>query len=116
MDDSRRPGDPQERIERLERELERLRASEKEARAARDESERRGELLHETLRRLNHDLRNGLGGILGFAALLRDEEDLSEQQREDVTDIYNAGQKMLELLNEMLETTKRREGNGPAAS
>ena len=55
--------------------------------------------LRESTRRRDHALRNHLGAILGFAALLREEEDLTEQQREDIDQIYASGQKMLKLLS-----------------
>lgn len=73
-------------------------SAERAAEVARAQAERSTQALRDSVRRLNHDLRNAVGGILGFADLLREDAGLTDQQREDVVDIYDAGQTILGLL------------------
>lgn len=56
----------------------------------------------EFLSRMSHELRTPLNAVLGFAQLL-EMDDLTPDQKENVSEILNAGQYLLHLINEILE-------------
>jgi signal transduction histidine kinase len=51
---------------------------------------------------MSHELRTPMNAVLGFAQLL-EMDDLNSDQKENVTEIINAGQHLLHLINEVLE-------------
>lgn len=57
------------------------------------------------LSRMSHDLRTPLSSVLGFAQLL-EMENLTEQQREYVELIYQGGQRLLRLTDQVLDLTQ----------
>jgi CheY-like chemotaxis protein len=59
---------------------------------------------------MSHDLRTPLNAVLGFAQLL-DMDNLTEDQRESVTQILEAGRHLLELMNEVLDISRIESGN-----
>lgn len=56
--------------------------------------------------KMNHELRTPLNGILGFAQLLQEDKDLSPDQLEGVDIIYQSGNHLLVLINEILDLSK----------
>ncbi len=60
------------------------------------------------LSRMSHELRTPLNAILGFGQLLEmdQQEPLSEIQRDSVGEIINAGNHLLELVNDMLDLSR----------
>ncbi len=82
------------------------RAAEREAVLAKEEARSANVLMHEVFLRLAHDVRTPLGSVLGYAELLR-EADLSEEQRQDLQEIHSAGKKMVTLVDELLEISRR---------
>jgi signal transduction histidine kinase len=56
----------------------------------------------EFLSRMSHELRTPMNAVLGFAQLL-EMDDLTADQKENVSEIINAGQHLLNLINEILE-------------
>ncbi len=61
----------------------------------------------EFLANMSHELRTPLNGILGYAQLmLEEEEDLTEQQRLDLTKIYECGEHLLTLIADILDIAK----------
>jgi signal transduction histidine kinase len=54
---------------------------------------------------LSHDLRTPLNIIIGFSELLLEEipGKINDEQRLDLTDILNSGQRLLGVVNAMLE-------------
>jgi signal transduction histidine kinase len=58
-----------------------------------------------------HDLRNPLGGIIGYTELLLDETvKLDPEYREILTIIHRSGNYMLQLINDLLDITKIESG------
>lgn len=90
------------RVEDLAVETERRRRAEENAIAARREAEEANAAMRGFFSKMSHDLRTPLGVILGFAEFLR-EEDLPEQQKQDAEEIYQAGRKMLTMINDLLQ-------------
>ncbi|MGH2454885.1 MAG: PAS domain S-box protein [Candidatus Limnocylindria bacterium] len=77
--------------------------------AARREAEAANLAKSEFLSRMSHELRTPLTAVLGFAALLADEE-LTPEQRESVGYITRGGRHLLELINEVLDISRIESG------
>lgn len=56
---------------------------------------------------MSHELRTPLNAVIGFSQVLNlKPNDLSENQKSNVTEILNAGKHLLNLINDVLELTK----------
>ena len=62
------------------------------------------------IRRLTHDLRAPLNGILGFAKLLHDGKGgpLTDQQREFAADVLESGHALLKVVQQLEEEGRGR--------
>ena len=62
----------------------------------------------EFLANMSHELRTPLVAIIGFSEVLRDGllGDLTPQQRKFIGDIFNSGQHLLALINDILDLSK----------
>jgi PAS domain S-box-containing protein len=69
----------------------------------------------EFLSRMSHELRTPLNAILGYTELLMEGSDdpITEDQRECLDNVRNAGQHLLELINEVLDLAKVEAGKLP---
>ncbi|MEQ8662594.1 MAG: PAS domain-containing protein, partial [Gammaproteobacteria bacterium] len=69
-----------------------------------DEADAASRTKTEFLSRMSHELRTPLNAVLGFAQLLlhAHQGPLAEEQRENVTEILNAGRHLLAIVDEML--------------
>lgn len=78
---------------------------------ARDEAIRNNQYKSEFLSNMSHELRTPLNAILGFAELLQYKADnLNQIQRDNVTEIFKAGNHLLGLINEVLDLSKVESG------
>ena len=62
---------------------------------------------------MSHELRTPMNAIMGFSQLLQmdnSERALTKSQKENVDEIYKAGQHLLTLINEVLDLTRIEEG------
>ncbi len=94
---------------RIRAERERMEEVRAEAEAAR----RANQLKSEFLANMSHELRTPLNAILGFSEILKEgvAGPLSPQQTEHVTDIFNAGNHLLSLINDVLDLSKVEAGS-----
>jgi signal transduction histidine kinase len=79
-----------------------LSAREQALRQAKDEADRANQAKSEYLSRMSHELRTPLNAILGFAQLLELDE-LTGEQRENLTHILSGARHLLDLINEVLD-------------
>ena len=72
--------------------------------ASRELAEAGSRAKSEFLSRISHELRTPLNAILGFSALLQ-MDDLSDEQKGSLKAVAQAGQRLLSLVNGMLDVT-----------
>lgn len=91
-----------------EKVIERTRELEK----ANRELERSNRLKSQFIATVSHELRTPLNSILGFSELLMDEVfgPLEEKQKKYVSNIYNSGTHLLQLINNVLDIAKIESG------
>lgn len=77
---------------------------------AKHQAEEASRLKSDFLARMSHELRTPLNGILGFAELIRMEAPNSECEEHAAT-IYESGQHLLALVNDVLDLAKIESGN-----
>lgn len=63
------------------------------------------------LRNMTHELRTPLNGILGYAQILQRSETLSEVERRGVNTIYQCGDSLLGLVNDIIHITQKETEN-----
>jgi len=94
--------------EELQKKNERLMAQQQELMEKSRELEEATQAKSEFLAHMSHELRTPLNVILGFSELMRDEVSgkINEEQGQCLNDIYNNGQQLLNLINDVLDLSK----------
>lgn len=103
----------EEEILKLNSELEgRVEQRTSELVSAKEEAERANLAKSEFLSRMSHELRTPMNAILGFSQLLTMDtrQPLTQEQHDSVTEILNAGEHLLELINEVLDLARIESG------
>jgi signal transduction histidine kinase/CheY-like chemotaxis protein len=80
-------------------------------RAAKNEAEHANEAKSIFLSNMSHELRTPLNAIIGYAQLLEHDEALNQKQRGNIREINDAGELLLELVNQVLDLSSIEEGN-----
>jgi signal transduction histidine kinase len=75
-------------------------------RDAKDAAEQANRAKSVFLASMSHDLRTPLGAVLGFAQLLERNEQLGDRQRQYVDGIRRGGERLLGLVNDVLDLAK----------
>jgi len=72
------------------------------------ELEHASHMKSEFLATMSHELRTPLNAVIGFSEALKDGMvgDMSETQREYISDIFTSGQHLLSLINDILDLSK----------
>jgi two-component system, sensor histidine kinase and response regulator len=85
-----------------------LKQIEEDLRQARDKEQGANRAKSEFLSRTSHELRTPLNGIIGFAEFLIEGNagHLSPKQKEYLQDIYDSGQHLLRIINDVLDLAK----------
>ncbi len=93
-------------IEDLQDRTAQLQQRSKELLAARDVAEAANKAKSVFLANISHELRTPLIPILGFSTLMRREPCITASQREDLGIINRSGERLLTLINEVLDMAK----------
>jgi PAS domain S-box-containing protein len=73
---------------------------------ARDRAEAANRAKSVFLANMSHEIRTPLNAVLGYAQLLREQPDLGEASRHQVASILGGGQRLLRLINDVLDLSK----------
>jgi signal transduction histidine kinase len=94
-----------DRVTALATKKEFLRINEEQLRLKADQAEKASKAKSEFLASMSHELRTPLSAVIGFGYLL-DKSNLSEDQRQMVTNIQVAGRALLGVVNDVLDLSK----------
>jgi two-component system, sensor histidine kinase and response regulator len=98
--------------ERLEENVKELELRRQEAEEAKIEAMQANRAKSDFLANMSHELRTPLNSIIGFSEVLEDAlaGKLTEKQKEYVHDIYESGEHLLSLINDILDLAKVESG------
>jgi len=96
--------------EELKENMERIREINAELEKAKEHAEESDRLKSAFLANMSHEIRTPMNGILGFASLLKEPELSGEKQQKYLGIIENSGQRMLSIINDLIDISKLEAG------
>lgn len=87
-----------------------LLAEQRELETARKRAEESDKLKSAFVANISHEIRTPMNGILGFADLLMDSQIKTDKQDKYIQLIQHSGQKMLNIINELIDISKIESG------
>lgn len=80
-----------------------VKEAEERVRRAKEDAEKANNAKSHFLSSMSHELRTPLNAIMGFSQLSMNNEKLPDPQKDNAQQIYNAGQHLLDLINDVLD-------------
>jgi predicted ATPase/signal transduction histidine kinase/DNA-binding NarL/FixJ family response regulator/tRNA A-37 threonylcarbamoyl transferase component Bud32 len=96
----------EQRTHQLSQALDDLKATQSQLIDAKEAAEVASDAKSEFLSNMSHELRTPLNGILGYAQILKRSQELNPQQVEGLDIIYQSGEHLLTLINDILDLSK----------
>ena len=93
-------------IEGIGRDITKQREAQKELQIAKETADSASRAKSEFLANMSHELRTPLNGILGYAQILKRDDNLTEKQLEGLNVIQHSGEHLLLLINDILDLSK----------
>lgn len=96
----------EERTQELQEKNSRLEVEINERQRAEQAAEAANRAKSQFLANMSHELRTPLNGILGYAQILKRDQNLNQQQNRGVEIIHRCGEHLLTLINDVLDLSK----------
>ncbi len=90
-----------------------LKEAQERARKAKDDAEKANNAKSPFLSSMSHELRTPLNAIMGFSQLSCNDDTLEVHHREQARQIFNAGEHLLQLVNDVLDLAQIEAGKVP---
>lgn len=94
----------------LQKEKARLEASQLELRTAKEHAEEANRMKSAFISNISHEIRTPLNSIVGFSSLLVGTSDVTDEQKEYATIIEKSSNLLLQLINDILDTSRIESG------
>lgn len=92
--------------QRLERDYQLLKKTEADLTAAKEKAEESDRLKTTFLKNMSHEVRTPMNSILGFAGLLKEQNQPEEFKEMFMQNIINSGQRMLNTINDIIDLSR----------
>ena len=80
--------------------------AEENLKAAQNKAETANKAKSVFISSMSHEIRTPLNAIMGYSQILARTENLTDQQRNDITSIHSAGKHLLSIINDILDFSK----------